>query len=69
MQMSRSILRLLCGLMIVLLALPLSGMAEEEVSTRWADAADEIDKYLDAAFESYLEGDPAAAGQVPTDSF
>ena len=61
MQMSRSILRLLCGLMIVLLALPLSGMAEEEVSTRWADAADEIDKYLDAAFESYLEGDPAAA--------
>ncbi len=61
MQMSRSILRLLCGLMIVLLALPLSGMAEEDVSTRWADAADEIDKYLDAAFESYLEGDPAAA--------
>ncbi len=61
MQMSRSILRLLCGLMIVLLAFPLSGMAEEDVSTRWADAADEIDKYLDAAFESYLEGDPAAA--------
>ena len=33
----------------------------EETSTRWADAADEIDKYLDAAFEYYLEGDTKAA--------
>ena len=61
MEKSRYILRLLCGLMIALLALPLSGVAEEEPSTRWADAADEIDQYLDAAFESYLEGDSAAA--------
>ena len=33
----------------------------EEPSARWADAADEIDKYLDAAFEYYLEGDAKAA--------
>lgn len=33
----------------------------EEPSTRWADAADEIDKYLDAAFEYYLDGDAKAA--------
>ena len=33
----------------------------EEMSTRWADAADEIDRYLDAAFEHYLEGDAKAA--------
>ena len=54
--------------MLVLLALVLlfSVLAEtaafaEEPSTRWADAADEIDKYLDAAFEYYLEGDAKAA--------
>ena len=54
--------------MPVLLALVLlfSVLAEtaafaEEPSTRWADAADEIDKYLDAAFEYYLEGDAKAA--------
>ncbi len=29
----------------------------EDTSTRWADASDEIDKFLDAAFESWLEGD------------
>ena len=61
MRMSKCILRLLCGLVIMLLVLPLSGIAEEGASTRWADAADEIDQYLDAAFESYLDGDPAAA--------
>lgn len=54
--------------MPVLLALVLlfSVLAEtaafaEEPSTRWADAADEIGKYLDAAFEYYLEGDAKAA--------
>ena len=54
--------------MLVLLALVLlfSVLAEtaafaDEPSTRWADAADEIDKYLDAAFEYYLEGDAKAA--------
>jgi high-affinity iron transporter len=53
--------RLLCGLMMLLLLLPSLVWAEEAPSTRWADAADEIDKFLDAAFESYLDGDPDAA--------
>ena len=38
-----------------------SALAEESASTRWADAADEIDKYLDAAFEAYLDGDAQTA--------
>ena len=53
--------KLLCGLMILLLAMPLHAFAEEAASTRWADAADEIDKFLDAGFESYLDGDAKAA--------
>lgn len=53
--------RLLCVLAILLLALPWGALGEESVSTRWADAADEIDKFLDAAFESYLDGDAKAA--------
>ena len=53
--------RLLCGLMMLLLLLPSLVWAEEALSTRWADAADEIDRFLDAAFESYLDGDAAAA--------
>ena len=61
MQKMQNALRLLCGLMIILLMLPLAGFAEETSSTRWADAADEIDRFLDAAFESYLDGDPSAA--------
>ena len=54
-------LRVLCALMIALLAFPMTVTGEESSSTRWADAADEIDKFLDAAFESYLDGDPDAA--------
>ena len=54
-------LRILCALVIALLAFPLTGSGEEAASTRWADASDEIDKYLDAAFEAYLDGDAAAA--------
>jgi len=52
---------LLCGLMILTLTAPLMVFAEETTSTRWADAADNIDKYLDAAFESYLDGDAKTA--------
>ena len=50
-------------LALVLLFSALAGTAAfaDEPSTRWADAADEIDKYLDAAFEYYLEGDAKAA--------
>ncbi len=61
MQMRKKVLGLLCGLVIVILMLPLAGVAEDGTSTRWADAADEIDKFLDAAFESYLDGDASAA--------
>ena len=53
-------------LFLVILAFLMPALAgttvyAEETSTRWADAADEIDKYLDAAFEYYLEGDSKAA--------
>ena len=61
MQKKKFLVRVLCALIIALLVLPLSGLAEETASTRWADAADEIDKFLDAAFESYLDGEAAAA--------
>ena len=52
---------LMSGLMILLLATPWNAPAEEAPSTRWADASDAIDKYLDAAFESYLGGDAKTA--------
>jgi len=61
MQKKKILARVLCILIVALFALPLSGLAEETASTRWADAADEIDKFLDAAFESYLDGDASAA--------
>ena len=56
----QALLALAC-LVLILPLLPLNAMAEEAVSTRWADAADAIDKYLDAAFEAYLDGDPNTA--------
>ncbi len=61
MKKGRLAAKLLCGLMILLLALPWGALAEDDASTRWADAADKIDQYLDAAFESYLDGDAKAA--------
>ena len=61
MQTVKIMIRRLCCMIAVLLMLPLYGVAEEAASTRWADAADEIDKFLDAAFEAYLDGDPASA--------
>ena len=60
MRKSRLAASLLCGLMVMMLVLPMGAFAEE-ASTRWADASDEIDKYLDAAFESYLDGDAKTA--------
>jgi len=47
--------------MLAMLLMNLCAPVLAEVDTRWADAADEIDKYLDAAFESYLDGDASAA--------
>ncbi len=69
MQKRKSMIRILCSLVVALLMLPLSGIAEEGISSRWADAADEIDKYLDAAFESYLDGDPDAAYSNVSDAY
>ena len=60
--------RLLAALFLMLLLLPVQGLGES-VSTRWADAADAIDKYLDAAFERYLEGDAAAAYSSVNDAY
>ena len=53
-------LALLCAAVILLSAAPLGTLAEE-ASTRWADASDQIDQLLDAAFEAYLAGDASAA--------
>ena len=61
MNRARLAAKLLCSLMCLMLALPFGAFAEEAPSTRWADAADEIDKFLDAAFESYLDGDAKTA--------
>ena len=59
-KMKRSLLILL---ILASLISTLAGTAvfADEPSSRWADAADEIDKYLDAAFEYYLDGDAKAA--------
>ncbi|MBQ3305201.1 MAG: FTR1 family iron permease, partial [Clostridia bacterium] len=47
--------------MLAMLLMNLCAPVLAEADTRWADAAEEIDKYLDAAFESYLDGDASAA--------
>ena len=51
---------LLCVLMLLLSALPFAALAEGG-DTRWADAADEIDRFLDLGFEAFLDGDAQAA--------
>ena len=61
--------RLMLCLMMLALALPFGAFAEEAPSTRWADATDEIDKYLDAAFESYLDGDASTAYNNVSDAY
>ncbi len=51
----------LAALCVALLMMMNLAAFAESADTRWADAADEIDKFLDAGFESYLDGDAAAA--------
>lgn len=58
--------RLILGLLLMLQCLPAAG---EGISTRWADAADEIDRYLDTAFEDYLAGDLNAAYSNVNDAY
>ena len=60
---------LICALVLLLSALPFGVGAEEAVSTRWADAADEIDKYLDASCESNLDGDSNTAYQDVSNAY
>ena len=50
--MKKAFRRALCLMLILLLALQaVPVLAEEAASTRWADASDEIDRYLATAFE------------------
>ncbi len=59
-------------LMLVILVSAFAGtaaFAEDAASTRWADASDEIDKYLDAAFESWLDGDFKTAYNNVSDAY
>ena len=60
---------LLGFLALLLLAQGLPVLAEGGEDTRWADAADGIDKYLDAAFEAYLAGDADAAYQNVSNAY
>ena len=58
----------LVALMVVMaLAQCLVAVAEED--TRWADAADEIDKFLDTAFEDYLAGNADVAYQNVSNAY
>ena len=58
----------LVGLMaMILLAQGLGAMAEGD--TRWADASDEIDRFLDTAFEDYLAGNADAAYQNVSNAY
>ena len=60
----------LCLMLILLLALQaVPVLAAEGASTRWADASDEIDRYLDTAFEDYLAGDTGTAYSNVNDAY
>ncbi len=52
---------------LMLLAQCLGAVAEAD--TRWADAADEIDKFLDTAFEDYLAGNADSAYQNVSNAY
>ncbi len=59
----------LCLLLIMLLAAQCLPALGEEAGTRWANAAAEIDKLADQAFEYYLEGNMAGAYQNVSDAY
>ena len=61
-------LPLLLALVMIMAALPMAALGEE-TSTRWADAADQIDRYLDTAFEDYLEGNASSAFNNVNDAY
>ena len=59
----------LCLLLIMLLAAQCLSALGEEAGTRWANAATEIDKLADQAFEYYLEGNMTGAYQNVSDAY
>ncbi|MBR1408388.1 MAG: FTR1 family iron permease [Clostridia bacterium] len=64
--------RMKCGIAVflaALLALCLLGLASAEESRRWGDAADAIDKYVDTAFEEYLNGEYGRAYKNVSDAY
>ena len=63
------LLWLVCVFALLVGCFSMQALAEETTSTRWADASDEIDKYLDTAFEAYLEGDTKAAYNNVNDAY
>lgn len=62
-------LALVAALAMLLLIQCVPVMAESAGDTRWADASDQIDKFLDTAFEDYLAGDAASAYQNVSDAY
>lgn len=62
----RPVLWLVLMLFLAAQVIPAVG---EGTSTRWADASDEIDKYLDTAFEDYLAGDTGTAYNNVNDAY
>ena len=58
-----------CLFLVLFLVLQCIPAVCEQVSTRWADASDEIDKYLDTAFEDYLAGNADAAYRNVNDAY
>ena len=59
----------LCLLLIMLLAAQCLSALGEEAGSRWANAATEIDKLADQAFEYYLEGNMTGAYQNVSDAY
>ena len=60
---------LLIALMTVFSPAAFAQDAGTQESGRWGTAADEIDRYLDAGFEYYLEGDTDSAYQSVSDAY
>ena len=70
MKLTRIVRLAVVGLMaMILLAQCLGAVAEAGADTRWVDAADEIDKFLDTAFEDYLAGDADTAYQNVSNAY
>lgn len=66
---STSMARLASVVVMALMLLAQGVGAMAEADTRWADAADEIDRFLDTAFEDYLAGDADTAYQNVSNAY